>query len=170
MDARAGAARGCAGSCAMACGEVDQAQVSLGQIAGDVLCLAREPGRFAARRYRCAAGIGIECHRRARCGDCRRDRLIELDDRLRRLLRKAQGFEAKSERLAKLRPDQLNLALADLEQTIAKAEAIEATTQQPMNRGNGGSTAARCRPICRAFTRTVAPADTNCQCGKSRCT
>jgi hypothetical protein len=58
-----------------------------------------------------------------------RDRLIELNDRLRRLLRKAQGFEAKSERLAKLHPDQLNLALEDIEQTIAKAEAIEEKTQ-----------------------------------------
>lgn len=58
-----------------------------------------------------------------------RDRLIELNERLRRLLRKAQGFEAKSERLAKLHPDQLNLALEDIEQTIAKAEAIEEKTQ-----------------------------------------
>jgi hypothetical protein len=49
-----------------------------------------------------------------------RDRLIELNDRLRGLLRKAQGFEPKSERLAKLHPDQLNLALEDLEQAIAK--------------------------------------------------
>src|SRR5512138_2950335 len=54
-----------------------------------------------------------------------RDRLSELNDHLRRLLRKAQGLEAKSERLAKLHPDQLNLALEDIEQTIAKAEAIE---------------------------------------------
>ena len=58
-----------------------------------------------------------------------RDRLIELNDRLRRLLRKAQGFEAKSERLAKLHPDQLNLALEDIEQAIAKAEAIEEKAQ-----------------------------------------
>ncbi len=29
-----------------------------------------------------------------------RDKLVELNDRLRRLLRKAQGFEAKSEKLA----------------------------------------------------------------------
>src|ERR1700758_5789013 len=58
-----------------------------------------------------------------------RDRLIELNDRLRRLLRKAQGFEAKSERLATLHPDKLNLALEDIEQTIAKAEAIEEKTQ-----------------------------------------
>jgi hypothetical protein len=40
------------------------------------------------------------------------DQLIELNDWLRRLLRKAEGFELKSERLAaKLHPDQLNLAL-----------------------------------------------------------
>ena len=71
-----------------------------------------------------------------------RDQLIELNDRLRRLLRKAQGFEAKSERLAKLDPDQLNLALEDLEQGIAKAEAIEektATTAPRKRRINRGS-------------------------------
>jgi hypothetical protein len=50
-----------------------------------------------------------------------RDRLIELNDRLRRLLRKAQGFEPKSERLAKLHPDQLNLP-KNLEQAIAGAD------------------------------------------------
>jgi hypothetical protein len=44
-------------------------------------------------------------------------------------LRKAQGFEPKNERLAKLHPDQLNLALEDLEQAIAKAEASEEKTQ-----------------------------------------
>jgi len=42
-----------------------------------------------------------------------RDRLIELNDRLRRLLRQAQGFEPRNERLAKLHPDQLNLALEE---------------------------------------------------------
>jgi hypothetical protein len=54
-----------------------------------------------------------------------RDKLVEINDRLRRLLRKAQGFEAKSERLAKLPPDQLQLALEDIEQAIARNEAIE---------------------------------------------
>jgi hypothetical protein len=52
-----------------------------------------------------------------------RDGLADLNDRLRRLLRKAQGFEANSERLAKLDP-KLNLALEDLEQAIAKSEAL----------------------------------------------
>ena len=96
-----------------------------------------------------------------------RDRLIELNDRLRHLLRKAQGFEAKSERLAKLHPDQLNLALEDLEQAIAKTEAIE---EKNADR--------RCRARKRRINRgalpahlpriheTVAPADTNCPCCK----
>ena len=99
-----------------------------------------------------------------------RDRLIELNDRLRHLLRKAQGFEAKSERLAKLHPDQLNLALEDLEQAIAKTEAIEEKTQEPpMRRGNGGSTAARCRPICRAFTRRSRRPTRTARAVRSRC-
>ena len=99
-----------------------------------------------------------------------RDRLIELNDRLRHLLRKAQGFEAKSERLAKLHPDQLNLALEDLEQAIAKTEATEEKTQT--------ADAARKRRINRGALpahlprthETVAPADTNCPCVRSRCT
>jgi hypothetical protein len=67
---------------------------------------------------------------RACCaGIAERDRLITMNEKLRQLLRKAQGFEAKSERLAKLHPDQLNLALEDIEQTIAKAEAIEEKSQ-----------------------------------------
>src|SRR5882757_5449179 len=53
-----------------------------------------------------------------------RDKLMEINDRLRRLLRKAQGFEARSERLVRLPPDQLDLALEDIEQAIAKSEAI----------------------------------------------
>ncbi len=43
-----------------------------------------------------------------------RDRLMAMNEKLRHLLRKAQGFDAKSERLAKLDPDQLNLALEDI--------------------------------------------------------
>ena len=93
-----------------------------------------------------------------------RDRLIELNDRLRRLLRKAQGFEAKSERLAKLHPDQLNLALEDIEQAIAKAEAIEEkaqTADAPRKRRiNRGALPAHLPRI----HEKVAPADTNCPC------
>ena len=95
-----------------------------------------------------------------------RDWLIELNDRLRRLLRKAQGFEAKSERLAKLHPDQLNLALEDIEQAIAKAEAIEEkaqTADAPRKRRiNRGALPAHLPRI----HEKVAPADTNCPCCK----
>ena len=94
-----------------------------------------------------------------------RDRVIELNNRLRRLLRKAQGFEAKSERLAKLHPDQLNLALEDIEQTIAKAEAIEdrrLPLQPRKRRINRGALPAHLPRI----HKTVAPADTNCPCCK----
>ena len=43
LDARAGASRACAGSCAVACGEMNYAPDWLWQIACDVLRLAREP-------------------------------------------------------------------------------------------------------------------------------
>ena len=93
-----------------------------------------------------------------------RDRLMAINEKLRQLLRKAQGFEAKSERLAKLHPDQLSLALEDIEQTIAKAEAIEEKVQT--------AAALRKRRINRGalpvhlprIHETVAPPDTNCPC------
>jgi hypothetical protein len=43
LDARAGAARAGTASCAVACGEVNQAQVWFWQIADDMLCWAGEP-------------------------------------------------------------------------------------------------------------------------------
>ena len=43
LDARPRAARGCAGSCAIACGKVNQAHLWRWQIACDVLCLLRGP-------------------------------------------------------------------------------------------------------------------------------
>jgi transposase len=93
-----------------------------------------------------------------------RDRLIAMNEKLRQLLRKAQGFEAKSERLAKLHPDQLNLALEDIEQTIAKAEAIEEKRQAAeaprKRRINRGALPAHLPRI----HETVAPATTNCPC------
>jgi transposase len=93
-----------------------------------------------------------------------RDQLIELNDRLRQLLRKAQGFEAKSERLARLDLDQLSLALEDLEQAVAKAEAIEEKTQGPdaprKRRINRGALPAHLPRV----HETIAPADSNCPC------
>jgi transposase len=93
-----------------------------------------------------------------------RDRLSAMNDKLRQLLRKAQGFDAKSERLAKLHPDQLNLALEDIEQTIAKAEAIEEKTQAAaaprQRRINRGALPAHLPRV----HETIAPADANCPC------
>jgi transposase len=93
-----------------------------------------------------------------------RDRLRAMNEKLRQLLRKAQGFEAKSERLARLHPDQLNLALEDIEQTIAKVEAIEEktqTTNAPRKRRiNRGALPAHLPRI----HETVAPPDPNCPC------
>ncbi len=93
-----------------------------------------------------------------------RDRVSELNARLRQLLRKAQGFEAKSERLARFDADQLSLALEDLEQAIAKAEAIEekasAAASGAKRRSNRGALPAHLPRI----HETLAPADTNCPC------
>jgi transposase len=95
-----------------------------------------------------------------------RDQLIAMNEKLRQLLRKAQGFEAKSERLAKLHPDQLNRALEDLEQAVAKAEAIEqkphAAAALRKRRINRGALPAHLPRI----HQTVAPADPNCPCCK----
>jgi hypothetical protein len=50
LDARAGAARACAAGYAVACGEVNQAQVWSSQIAGDVLCLVVDTPRLETLR------------------------------------------------------------------------------------------------------------------------
>jgi transposase len=93
-----------------------------------------------------------------------RDRLIALNDRLRHLLRKVQGFDAKSERLSRLPPDQLQLALEDIEQTIAKNEAIEErkapSTPRTRRHANRGALPAHLPRI----HHTIAPQDTNCPC------
>ena len=49
----------------------------------------------------------------------------EINAQLRQLLRQAMGIDPKSERLARLDPDQLWLALEDLEQASARGEAEE---------------------------------------------
>src|SRR5713226_5073926 len=56
-----------------------------------------------------------------------RDAAIALNEKLRHLLHKANDalYGSKSERLAKLPPDQLHLALEDIEQAIAKNDAVE---------------------------------------------
>ena len=92
-----------------------------------------------------------------------RDKVVELNDRLRRLLRKAQGFEAKSERLAKLPPDQLQLALEDIEQAIARNEAVEekmAASGEHRRKINRGALPAHLPHV----HETVEPESLSCPC------
>jgi hypothetical protein len=89
------------------------------------------------------------------------DRLMTMNEKL--LLRKAQGFEAKSERLAKLDPDQLNLALEDIEQMIAKAAAIEerragaASILRSCSQPIAASSSAMATPLTRSCQRIASP-------------
>ena len=119
--------------------------------------------RFPTTLTRCALALNAFAERDAALAE--RDRLADLNDRLRHLLRKAQGFEAKSERLAKLDPDQLNLALEDLEQAVAKSEALEEKTRAAetprKRRTNRGALPAHLPRI----HETVA-ADADCPCRK----
>ena len=81
-------------------------------------------------------------------------RLIEQNDNLRHLLKKLQNaqFGKKSERLA---PDQLQLAMEDLETAVAKQDAERRKPRpspRPRPRKNGGPIADRCQHICRGST------------------
>src|SRR4051794_13120988 len=93
-----------------------------------------------------------------------RDHATAQNDRLRDLLRKANDalYGSKSERLAKLSADQLNLALEDIEQAIAKNEAVEEKTSSPAARStrkiNRGALPAHLPRV----HETIAPEDASC--------
>jgi transposase len=97
-----------------------------------------------------------------------RDNAIAQNDRLRHLLHKANDalYGSKSEQLAKLPPDQLHLALEDIEQAIAKNEAVEekkapdADAPCRRRKANRGSLPAHLPRV----HETLAPEDTNCPC------
>lgn len=94
-----------------------------------------------------------------------RDAAIAQNDRLRHLLHKANDalYGSKSERLAKLDPDQLALALEDIEQAIAKNEAIEeraAVVPTARRKANRGALPAHLPRL----HETIAPEGTNCPC------
>jgi hypothetical protein len=97
-----------------------------------------------------------------------RDRLMAINEKLRQLLRKAQGFEAKSERLAKLHPDQLSLALEDIESP--RPRRLRRRYRPPPRCGSDGSIAARCPSICRASTRRWRRPTPTAPAASSRCT
>ena len=81
----------------------------------------------------------------------------EINAQLRQLLRQAMGIDPKSERLARLDPDQLRLALEDLEQASARGEAEEDKREPARAAAVRGAIAAICRPTCRACIRPSSP-------------
>ena len=83
-----------------------------------------------------------------------RDRLQSLYEHVHHLLRKANDhrFGTKNERLERLPADQLQLALEDIEASLAKSDA----TRRRKSRGchaRRHASAALCPSICRASTR-----------------
>ena len=98
-----------------------------------------------------------------------RDQALEQSERLRRLLRQANNalYGSKSERLSRLDPDQLALALEDIEQALAKSEAVEAKAAgAPPTSGAGRRRTNRgaLPPHLPRIHRTIAPDDTDCPC------
>jgi transposase len=95
-----------------------------------------------------------------------RDKLQSLYEHVRHLLRKANDarYGASSEQLAKLAPDQLRLALEDLETGIAKNEALEEKKQPSLPRVRvARKRGALPKHLPREHV-TIAPEDTACPC------
>ena len=92
-----------------------------------------------------------------------RDRLIELYEHVHHLLRKANDhrFGARNERLERLPAEQLQLALEDIEASIAKTEAIEEKREPRLPRTRKRGALPEHLP---RIHETVAPPNTNCPC------
>ena len=101
-----------------------------------------------------------------------RDEAIARNDHLRHLLHKANDalYGSKSERLAKLPADQLNLALEDIEQAIAKNEAIEGRGHRTRRAHTARPIAVHCPPICRASMRRLRRRTRTAHAAGLRCT
>ncbi len=96
-----------------------------------------------------------------------RDRLQSLYEHVHHLLRKAndQRFGARSERLERVPADQLQLALEDIEASLAKTEATE-EKKQPRLRTQTRKRGALPKHLPRIH-QTVAPPSTSCPCCKA---
>ena len=100
-----------------------------------------------------------------------RDAALRQNDRLAHLLRQLQRmqFGRKSE---KLDPDQFALALEDVEQAVAASEAADDKQNKAAAAAraeSAGRTAARCRPIFRAFTSRSSPRTGPARAAARRC-
>jgi transposase len=94
-----------------------------------------------------------------------RDRLQSLYEHVHHLLRKANDhrFGARSERLERLPADQLQLALEDIEASLAKTEAAEEKKEPRLPRTGTRKRGALPKHLPRIH-ETVAPPSTNCPC------
>ncbi|HEX3440342.1 MAG TPA: IS66 family transposase [Pseudolabrys sp.] len=94
-----------------------------------------------------------------------RDRLQSLYEHVHHLLRKANDhrFGARNERLERLPADQLQLALEDIEASLAKTEAAEEKKEPRLPRTGTRKRGALPNHLPRIH-QTVAPPRTNCPC------
>ena len=94
-----------------------------------------------------------------------RDRLQSLYEHVHHLLRKANDhrFGARNERLERLPPDQLQLALEDIEASLAKTEATEEKKEPRLPRTGTRKRGALPKHLPRIH-ETVAPPATSCPC------
>ena len=95
-----------------------------------------------------------------------RDQLAGQNDRLRHLLRQVQRMRF-GRRSEKLDPDQLNLALEDLEQAIADSEAEQEKADPALRKARSEKRRAERGPLPERLPRVeivVEPEDTACPC------
>jgi hypothetical protein len=95
-----------------------------------------------------------------------RDQLAGQNDRLRHLLRQVQRMQF-GRRSEKLDPDQLNLALEDLEQAIAESEAEREKADPALRQARSHKRRAGRGPLPEHLPRVeivVEPEDTACPC------
>jgi len=93
-------------------------------------------------------------------------RRLRGNDRLRHLLHKANDrlYVRRASGWRSWAPIQLNLVLEDIEQAIAKNDAVEDKKVPEASRPKRQATEGAFPPICRASMRRSPPEDTNCPC------
>ena len=84
------------------------------------------------------------------------DQLASQNDRLRHLIRQLQRLRF-GRRSEKLDPDQLNLALEDVEQAIAETEAEQEKADPALRRARAGLPVVHCPSICRGSRSLSSP-------------
>ena len=82
--------------------------------------------------------------------------LAAQNDRLRHLIRQLQRLQF-GRRSEKLDPDQLNLALEDVEQAIAETEAEQEKADPALRRARAGLPVVHCPSICRGSRSLSSP-------------